>query len=230
MKKILFLLVAVVVTLSVSAQAYEQPKYQSFKQVSGSHETEVEPNKRCVAITSNKRDSKGKISVEEQERKMISALNRLGIDTKKQLTVNDMSSEMFKKSQAVTTKSYNLRLTSASEVAAVFSALQDDGITSMDISKATRSDMSELRKQARVAAIKNAQTKAVELAQAVGQQAGKAFYIQDMSSDFVEPIILRTRAVNSSMSFDSATPQESAPLEFRKVKINYNVNAKFELL
>ena len=55
------------------------------------------PDEFYLQIVINERDSKGRISVESQQRDMIAALRRLGVDVEKQLKVANLSSEFFKK-------------------------------------------------------------------------------------------------------------------------------------
>ena len=116
MKRVILLLAAVLLALGVQAQAPSEQAFPSFVEVNGVAEREVEPNLIYLTITINERESKGRITVEKQEQDMIVALRQLGIDTKEQLRVNDISSSRLKRTQAVTTKSYQLQLTEPSLV------------------------------------------------------------------------------------------------------------------
>lgn len=232
MKKSVFAALVASALISVSAfSASAQEAYPSYVQVNGRADKEIEPNEIYVSITINEKDSKGKVSVEEQERRMLSELQALGIDTKEQLKVSDMSSSLMRRSKAATTKNYQLKLGAAAEVDAVYARLTEAGITDLYISKVTHSDIKKLREQVRVEAMQNARQTAVSLAEAVGQTVGKAFYIFD--NNYGEsPVVLRASKamyVNYAGAESMDTAEEESGLEFQKIKLSYSVSAKFVL-
>ena len=119
MKKLFLAALAALFILPAAAQ--EQPEvYPSYIQVNGRAEKEVTPDEFYLQIVINERDSKGRISVESQQRDMIAALRRLGVDVEKQLKVANLSSEFFKKNTSVATAKYQLLLHSAVEGARSF--------------------------------------------------------------------------------------------------------------
>ena len=67
-----------------------------YIEVTGKAEMEVTPDRIYMSITINEKDSKGKIVLAQSEKDMMTKLKALGIDTKKDLSVKDMSSN-FKK-------------------------------------------------------------------------------------------------------------------------------------
>ena len=136
MRRIFLLALAVVMTIGAQAQTPQAQAFPSFVEVNGVAEREVEPDRIYLTITINERESKGRITVEKQEQDMIVALRKLGIDTKEQLRVNDISSSRLKRTQAVTTKSYQLLLTEPTLVSEVIATLQEAGITAIGIEKA----------------------------------------------------------------------------------------------
>ncbi len=212
------------------AQAVANDPYSSYISVIGSAEMEVEPNEIWLAITINEEDSKGKVTVAEQESTMKSVLRSLGVDPKEALSVKDMSSTLYKKSTGVTSKAYNLKLGDAATVVAVFNALNDKGITDIKLSKVTRNDIPELKRQLRTEAMKNAKSKAEELAAPLEQTVGKAFYIQDSNSDtgsiFPQSnglVLMRSASSDSTGS----TPDDAT--EFQKIKLQYSISVKFFL-
>lgn len=108
MKRVILFLAAAMMAIGAQAQVFAEQAFPSYVEVNGVAEREIEPNLIYLTITINERESKGRITVDEQEQDMIRALRSLGIDTKEQLRVNDISSSRLKRSQAVTTKSYQL--------------------------------------------------------------------------------------------------------------------------
>lgn len=72
MKKLFLAALAALFLLPAAAQ--EPEAYPSYIQVNGRAEKEVTPDEFYLQIVINERDSKGKISVESQQRDMIAAL------------------------------------------------------------------------------------------------------------------------------------------------------------
>ena len=168
MKRIVLLAAAVAAfALPVSAQVQEA--FPSYIQVNGRAEKEIAPDEFYLSVVIDERDSKGKISVESQQRDMIAALKKQGVNIEKQLKVANLSSEFFKKNTSVATAKYQLQLGSAAEVAKVWQALDKLGISNVSILKVSHSRIDSLKEAVRVEAIRNAQQSARTLAEAIGQ-------------------------------------------------------------
>ena len=177
MKKLI--LMAAVALMALPAAAQMQEAFPSYIQVNGRAEKEITPDEFYLSIVINERDSKGKISVESQQRDMIAALKRLGVNVEKQLKVANLSSEFFKKNTSVAMAKYQLQLGSSAEVARAWQALDNLGISDVSILKVSHSKIDQYKEQVRVAAIRNARQNAETLAEAIGQSVGKCFYIYD---------------------------------------------------
>lgn len=108
----------------------------------------------------DEKDSKGKISVESQQRQMIDALRRLGVNVDKQLKVANLSSEFFKRRNSVATAKYQLQLGTAEMVSRVYEALDRVGISNISIQKVSHSQLEQLKQQVRVEAIRDAKRNA----------------------------------------------------------------------
>jgi hypothetical protein len=63
-----------------------------YIEVEGYADTSVTPNEIFIRIVISERDTKDRTSVEGLEAKMVAAFKSLGINTEKELTVNDMAS------------------------------------------------------------------------------------------------------------------------------------------
>lgn len=230
MKRILLLIAATCTTFAATAQMNEA--FPGYIQVNGHAEKEVVPDEFYLTIVIDERDSKGKISVESQQRDMIAALKKLGVNIEKQLKVANLSSEFFKKKSSVAEAKYQLKLGSAAEVAKVWQALDALNISNVSIAKATHSKLEEFKNEIRIAAMRNARENAATLATAIGQRIGKCFYIYDANSD-VMPRYYNNKmmARGITMDFDSieSAIEEEESLEFKTIKLEYNLQAKFVL-
>ena len=222
MKKWMILAAAVVLAAPVFAQTQEA--FPSYIQVNGRSQMEVTPDEFYLSIVINERESKGKITVEIQQRQMI--------DVEKQLKVANMSSDFYKKASSLTTAKYQLLLHSAAEVGDVTAALGDLGISNVGIVRVTRSDIDSLKEQVRLDAIRNAKSSAEALAGAIGQKIGKCFYIYDSNYDvapqyYDNMMMVRSKAMMAD-SAEAGAPEEPS-LDFKTIKLEYNVQTKFVL-
>ena len=228
MKKMTFLLAAMVVALSASAQQVEA--FPSYIEVTGVAEKEVAPNEIFLSITINERDSKGKISIDEQQREMLAALKKLGVKADEQLKMVDLTSSYFKRGNALAKAQYELKLGSAAEVAKVWRALDGLGISQVTVQKVSHSDLEKFKAETRSEAIRAARDNARALAEAIDQKAGKCFWIADYSSP-VRTVYaaanLKSRAMAEETSFDAVVEEEG--LEFQTINLQHRVQAKFVL-
>lgn len=228
MKKLI--LIAAVALMAFPAAAQVQEAFPSYIQVNGRAEKEITPDEFYLSIVINERDSKGKISVESQQRDMIAALKRLGVNVEKQLKVANLSSEFFKKKTSVATAKYQLKLSSAPEVSKVWQALDNLGISNVSIQRVSHTQIEQLKQQVRIEAMQNAKQSAQTLAQAVGQTIGKCFYIYDSNNDVVPYYYNNSFMVRGMAKADMAeAASEEEPLDFKTIKLQYSVQAKFVL-
>ena len=225
-----FFLAAAGALLALPAAAQVQEAFPSYIQVNGRAEREIAPDEFYLQIVINERDSKGKVSVESQQRDMIAALKRLGVNVEKQLKVANLSSEFFKKNTSVATAKYQLQLGSSAEVGKVWQALDGLGISNVSILKVSHSQLERYKSEVRVEAMRNAKQNAATLAEAIGQTIGKCFYVYDSNND-VMPVFYNNMAVmRSAKAFDAAeAAAEEEPLDFKTIKLQYSVQAKFVL-
>lgn len=229
MKKMMLVLAALVV-VAVSASAQQTEAFPSYIEVTGVAEKEVAPNEIYLSITINERDSKGKISVDEQQREMLAALKKLGVKPDSQLKMVDLTSSYFKRGNALAKAQYELKLGSAVEVAKVWRALDGLGISQVTVQKVSHTDLEKFKAETRTEAIRAARDNARALAEAIDQKAGKCFWIADYSSP-VRTVYaaanLKSRAMVEEASFDAVVEEEG--LEFQTINLQHRVQAKFVL-
>lgn len=229
MKRVILLLAAVLLAVGVQAQDTSEQAFPSFVEVSSRADRDVAPNQVFLSITINERESKGRITVEEQERDMVAALKALGIKTNLDLRVSDMSSSLLKRNQAVTTKTYQLKLNEVALVGDVYTALNEIGITTINIEKVTNTNMDAIQNELLVEAIQNARANAKLMAEALDQTVGKAFYIYThdaMVSTVRNEMNDGVVATFAMKRFDTPEPVVT---ELRMMKVSVNVRVKFVL-
>lgn len=226
----MFLILAAALWL-LPAAAQQTEAYPSYIQVNGRAEKEVAPDEFYLSILIDEKDSKGKSSVEEQERKMTAELKKLGINVKEDLRMANMSSEFFKRGTALARAKYQLKLSSAEQVARVTDALSALGISNVSIQSVTHSRIEELQNEVRAEAIRNAQACARTLAEAIGQKIGRCVTIIDYNSHaraFRNNVV--EFAAGKMMDVDTAEEEIGREVpEFRMIRIEHDLQAKFVL-
>ena len=229
MKKIFIRLSVVllmsVIAFSASAQTTEMIPTVA---VNGQSRIRVLPDEIYLSIRLAESDTKGRLPIEEQRRKMFSALKRAGVDAEKQLSVQDMSSSYFRRSRSLEATLYELKLSSAEAVRKVFDELDTVGITNVNVSRTSHSNMEGLRSEARQKAIQNAQQRARELAEAIGQSIGACYEISDYTTS-VQPVYRKNMLMATATAMDTVAAEAEPDVQFEQIEISYSVSAKFYL-
>ena len=229
MKKIFISLSVVllmsVIAFSASAQTTEMIPTVA---VNGQSQIRVLPDEIYLSIRLDESDTKGRLTIEEQRRKMFSALKRAGVDAEKQLFVQDMSSSYFRRSRSLAATLYELKLSSADAVRKVFDELDAAGITNVNVTRTSHSDMDGLRRQARQKAIQDAQQRARDLAEAIGQSIGACYEISDYTTS-AQPVYRKNMLMATSAAMDAVAQEAEPEVQFEQIEITYSVSAKFYL-
>ena len=233
MKRIIlgvFALLAFITFTTTDATAQELGQTIPTISVNGSSQLKVLPDEIYITIKLDESDTKGKVTLEEQRRNMFAALKKAGVDAEKQLSVVDMNSSFYRRRGALAVTQYELKIATAEQVGKVFEALEKAGIPNVNVTRTAYSKMEELRSEARKAAIINAQQRARELAEAVGQSVGACYEINDYTTT-TQPVVYRSNKLMmaSGAALDGATEEAEPNVEFEQIVVSYNVSAKFLL-
>jgi uncharacterized protein YggE len=211
---------------------------QPYIEVTGTAEKEVIPDEIYIGIIiREKYVSKVKVTIEEQEDKLKSAVKSLGIDLAN-LYLSDANADYVKirwqKKDVLTKKDYILKVSNATTVGKVFQELEQLEITDALISKVSHSKIDSLRKEVRIMAIKAAKAKSEYLLTAIGEQTGKALIVtenpqtiyrteyQNMATRNINSVASTTAGVYSSMDKDNE-------IEFQKIKLTSSIYVKFSI-
>jgi uncharacterized protein YggE len=205
-----------------------------YMEVEGNADTSVTPNEIFIKIVISERDTKDRTSVEELEAKMVAALKALGINTEKDLTVNDMASNfrshLFKGKDVLKTKQYLLKVANAATAGKVFMELEKLNISNATIDRVDHSDLENIRNVMRTKAVENARMRALALTKPLNQSVGAAINIVDDGTQGRRSLSgsvagIRVRGLATSAN----APQELPNIEFEKIPVATNVNVKFVL-
>jgi uncharacterized protein len=232
MKNLLFGL-ALLISIFASAQNGDKNFIdQNYIEVIGKSEMEISPDLIYLKILINEKDSKNKISAAELEKQMADKLKEIGIDVSKDLSVKDISSNfknyLLTKNDILLSKEFELLVRDAKTAGKVFIELEKIDISNISIDRLENSKIIEFRKEVKINAIKAAKEKAQFLSMAIGQDVGRAIFVQELEnrnqSNFNSNSIM-VRGNASSYKYES----KDLDIDFEKIKLEYSILCRFEL-
>lgn len=228
MKHILLFAIALLVATPLCAQNDEQ----GFIQVTGYASREVSPDEFTLSIKISESDTKGRRTLQEQENEMIKVLEAAQIDVDSDLHLVDNSSDYFRRGISLAERRYELTLHSNDELVAAFNALQPLGLSNVTLTKVTCSTLEQIRNELRCEAICDARNKAKDLAEAIEQSIGACIMIADFNNNTNTNFSSVALKRNTKVEYAVVTVSEPVKFtpEFRSVRIEHQLNAKFELL
>ncbi|NIM34099.1 MAG: DUF541 domain-containing protein [Hydrotalea flava] len=230
MKRIWIVLGLLVVGIYAKAQTknfIDQP----YVEVNGTADSLVTPNEIFIRFTINEKDTKNKVSLEDQEKALFQALQQLGIDAAKNLTVNDMASNFqyyfLRGKDVVKSRNYLLKVTTAMEAGNVFVTLEQLGIANAGIDHVDHSGLESIRNGMRTKAVQNAHQRAIALTAPLHQSPGPAIYIGD-EERYVQPYDNRAPRMMLANVMEKTTDSQPE-ISFEKIKVSANIMVRFVL-
>jgi uncharacterized protein YggE len=204
---------------------------QPYIEVNGYADTLVTPNEIYMRIVISEKDTRDKISLEEQERKMIEVLKSINIDTDKELTTSDIESSykfyLLKSKDIIKSKTYLLKVKTAMIASKVFLALEELEISNSSIDRVDHTELETLKNEMRTKAVTDAKQRAIALTKSLGQTVGNAIHIAD-EGNFTQNLQgkvmgLQVRGISTLDKANYVPPI----IEFEKIKISSTINVKF---
>ncbi len=230
MKAKIFLLPFIVFTLNSVAQTKNFID-KAYLETSVTVDTLITPDRVYMSIFISEKDVKTPIS--ELETKMVNTFKGIGIDTDKQLKIDDMFSSykryFFKSKQIKKFKSYSLLVYDAKTAWNVMYELQKIGISMVSISKLEYSKKEELQLHLNQKAVKKAVLNANSMLSPLNQKLGKAIYISDIFKDYSKEFLDGPLTIRGSVSGISKSNKYTPDFDFKKIKFLSKVSVKFEI-
>lgn len=231
MKKGILIILVNLIAISAFSQTknfIDQPYLETRSKV----DTLVSPDKIYLQILITEKDSKGKISLEEQEHKMANKLVELGINLKKQLFLDDAASNFKKyflrKQNVLKSKTYQLIVYDAVSVGKVLTGLESIGISNVDIIKTEYSKIETLKLNLLSKAIAKAKMQAEALVKPLNQKVLNAIYISNNTNYINYSLQGKAGGIKMSLMKDK---KQLAPvdIDFQKIKVSSEVFVKFKI-
>jgi len=236
MKK-LFAAAAIVLAATVSGLSQAQADNRRVIEVSGSAERLITPDEFTFKITIVERiEKKEKLTIEQQEAQLRAELTKIGIDPAKDLAVFDISSSYIPRKRVrdtLGTKDYRLKVRDVNKIAPLIEMVDALNLARLDLLDTEHSEITRLRRETKVDAIKAAKEKADYLLNAIGQRAGKAVLIQEVPDETPSRLAANYSNVTSNtirLSSGVLNSQDTDDaLSFSQIRLRYVIVAKFEI-
>ncbi|HEY5823252.1 MAG TPA: SIMPL domain-containing protein [Cyclobacteriaceae bacterium] len=231
MIKLRITLLALLLTSFFAASAQEVFKGEHFIEVTGTAQTEIEPNEIYTIIRLREfEENRQKTALEKLDKDFFNAIKEAGID-RKRVELADAGSKLDKlgkkEKDAFRDKTYQIKLTSAAELEKLIEKLEPVKVDFFDIIKLSHSDLDKMKIDLKVKALQAAKTKAETLLKSIGSEVGKPIMVRDWDVEPAQPM-MNMRA-NYSMKMEDGVAQEEPAIGFKKIKLQAQITAQFEI-
>ena len=203
-------------------------------EVIGSAESEVTPDIIYIGLSLKEyfrdNNNKKKVEIEELERQLQAAIIKAGIP-QENFTINNISSynywwEKKKSPEFLARKQYRIKVSDLSKFDAIMSAVDPQGIEYSNIDGYDYSKIEQLKKDLKIEALKAAREKATYLVTAIGGTLGGPMEIYEINNEYY-PQPYRANVMMKSESMDASAP--APDIDFKKIKLNYQMRTVFEI-
>lgn len=231
MKQILAAALLSILTLSAFSQTVDTRRKI---EVTGSAEAEVTPDIIYISISLKEyfkdNSNRKKVEIEDLERQLQTAVLNAGIP-KENFTINNISSytnywDRKKDPNFLASKQYRIKVSDLTKLNEIISAVDSKGIAYSNIDAYDYSKMESLKKDLKIKALLAAKEKATYLTAALGQKVGSAIEVQEINNEFYpQPMYRANTMVKAEMADQSQMPE----IDFKKIKLNYQMRTVFEI-
>lgn len=226
MKRLIILPLLIFPLLLSAQETFKDP----FIEVTGTAYREIEPNEIYVTIRLKEfEENRQKTALESLEKEFFTAMRKAGIDRKRvELAGAGSDLEKFRKKdkEAYREKTFQIKLTSATELERLIGELSSVKVDAVDITRLHHTDYEKIQLDLKVEALEIAREKADILLQSVGSSLGKPLMIRDF--DFGQPYMEMN--ANVRMKSMDGSQQAEDPIAFRKIKMQAQITAQFEIV
>ena len=206
-------------------------------EVSASAERWITPDEFTFKVTLVERiENKQKITIEQQEAALRRELSALGVDVAKDLSIFDISSSYFRQKKikdVLGSKDYRLKLRDLNKIARLQELADSLNISRLDLIDTEHSEITQLRRETKMDAMKAARDKADYLLGSIGQRAGKPVYIKEEPDEAPRPLGANYYSANVTSNISRTSPGDSDKaddsLSFSQIRLRFVITAKFEI-
>jgi uncharacterized protein len=128
---------------------------------------------------------------------------------------------------------YQIRFSSSKQMDELIEKLDDEATQSFDIAYTSHSKMTEFRKQLKIEAVKAAKNKATYLTDAINEKLGAAITVKEPEEPGMNTVNVsnfRSQAIIYENNYKlNGGNDKSIEVDFKKIKLRYEVNVIFAL-
>lgn len=240
MKRILTGMIVFLSLLSFHSISQETIKQKTIN-VSGIAEMEIVPDEIFIQVELREYDKKGgsKVDIDAIKTNFLKAAVSTGISE------NDISVQsyqgwdgnfwLYKKNKKKNPDlkasiTYQVKLATTKKMDELVQKLDDEATQNFYIAKVSHSKIQEFKKQLKIKAVQSAKEKAAYLAEAINEKAGEAITINEPNeiNSFPQPMYANRMLKAATGNLD-ADNEQAANIDFKKMKLQYEVNVVFAL-
>ncbi len=228
MKKII---ISALITLNVFSAFSQTVDTRKKIEVTGTSEIEITPDEIFIGISLKEylETAKKKMSIETLEKQLQTAVLKAGIKPE-DFTINNLSSyqnywEKKKNPDFFASKQYRLKVSDLTKLNQIISSVDSKGIASTNIESYSHSKLEDYKRDLKIKALQNAKEKATFLLSGIGEKIGGALEIQEIFNEYTPQPMYRNMMVKAEAVMDEAMPD----IDFKKIKLSYQMRAVFEI-
>ncbi|MDR2956068.1 MAG: SIMPL domain-containing protein [Prevotella sp.] len=246
-KSFLYLFILSLLFTACTNPYNKKEKDAGFIEVSGSAEMEIEPDQIHLSVTvgnySQKQangTSREILSLESADKKFMDILSAVGIEKDKIVLKNALTNNYWTyylryrryMENVRLEKEYEIVLNDVAKLNDLLSKLPgpEQGIVSVNLSELKNSKIEEYRKEVKMMAMKAAKEKASYLLESIGNKAGKPIYVREVEDNKADVYMNEAYSNKMMVRQESAMMQdEQEQIGLKKIKLKYEIEAKFEI-
>jgi len=238
MKKTILALSACLLIFFTHAQTVDNTIKQRTINVTGSAELQITPDEIYVQIELREYIKKNgdKVDIEAIRNKFLAAAKSMNIADSDVVVQGysgwDGNYWYYQKNKKKNPDmkagiTYEVKVKKVDDMNKLVDKLDDEATQNFHISRTSHSNMDSIKRELKIQAVKAAKAKAAYLAAALDENVGQALTINEPNeaSDYPRPMYANT--MMKAQASDESAPAIDA--DFKKIKIQYEVNVIFEL-
>lgn len=207
-----------------------------FIEVTGSAELEIDPDEIRLIIGLEEywkeefdkktefKDYKTKIQIAEIEKNLLNDLAKIGITNDKIIVREVGNYWRYTGKEFLVNKQFEVIVNDFKKIDEIIKVISTRGVGYMRIGELKNKDITEFRKKVKIEALKAAKEKADYLLKSIDRQVGNIISVIEPDEQ-VNYWGAQSQASNMVM----ATSDDTGADNFRKIKLRYEIKAKFEI-
>ncbi len=229
MKHNFLLLLASMTSFCVCAQSPTESITQPHVEVNGFAEMEVVPDEIYIQFQIKEYEKDRELrTIDMQEKELNTALQAAGLNMT-EINVSDFESNYVRvewgRKEYRQEKKYFFKVKTLQETAKIFEVFENLEMRNAYITRVDHSMRKTYENDMRIAATKNAKTRANEMLLAIDQKVGKALFVREMNT--AVPSSANTVYASDRNEYEMSSFKGGAIVQYQKIKISASVHARF---